>query len=362
MFKWKPFQVTVWILVLLLCIFIGTKVSFVFYPIAVLITTLFFPVLISGLFYYLANPLVDFMLKYKIPRIAAILLIYLLIIGIVVFVLAYVGPILQVQAIALIDTLPELIKTIQHELSNIYENILFPSFQNTDILEGQETIDYTVVVENAINAILNNFSYLLGLITNIMIVSLTIPFILFYMLKDGHKLPNGIASLASDNYKKQALETINEMSSTISLYVRGQLIICLLVGIMVFIGYSIIGINYSLLLALFAAITNIIPYFGPIIGIIPGVFIGFMVSPWTAVQVLIMVVIVQQIESQLIAPQVLGKRLQIHPVTIIFVLLTGGSLAGFLGLILAVPTYAVGKVVLTHLYPLIKTYWQETRP
>lgn len=119
----------------------------------------------------------------------------------------------------------------------------------------------------------------------------------------------------------------------------------LAIGVLAFIGYLIIGMPYALLLALFLAITDIIPYIGPIIGIAPAVLIALTVSPALLIKVVIVNIIVQQCEGNLLSPQIMGRTLKLHPMAIVAALLIGGELAGLVGLILAVPVLAVLKVV-----------------
>jgi predicted PurR-regulated permease PerM len=142
------------------------------------------------------------------------------------------------------------------------------------------------------------------------------------------------------------------MDFALSSYIQGQIIVSICVGILAYIAFLIIGLDYPLVLALVAMFTNVIPFIGPWIGTIPAVIVGLLNSPFMALLVVLAVVVVQQIESNLISPQVMGRKLSIHPLTIIFLLLVAGRFAGLLGLILAVPTYAVGKVLVLHIYRL----------
>jgi predicted PurR-regulated permease PerM len=121
---------------------------------------------------------------------------------------------------------------------------------------------------------------------------------------------------------------------------------------MMYIGYLIIGLDYSILLAMFAMLTNVIPFLGPFIAVIPAVIVGFLDSPFMVVQVLIVVIVVQQIDGNVSSPLIMGKRLDIHPLTIILLLIVAGSMGGLLGMLLAVPTYAILKVICSHSYRL----------
>lgn len=126
------------------------------------------------------------------------------------------------------------------------------------------------------------------------------------------------------------------------------------IGVMLFIGYLIIDLDYSMLLAIFSMLTNVIPFIGPILAITPALIIACIDSPMMVVKVLIVMMIVQQIEGHIISPQVMGKKLEIHPLTIISLLLAAGRIGGVLGLIIAVPVYAVIKVIAHHSYRLWK--------
>ncbi len=355
----KSFRAALWILLIFLIILVGTQITFIFRPIVVLISTIFFPVLIAGLLYYLTSPIVNWLHSKKIPKNLAILLLFILLIGVLALVLLYIGPIIQYQLLNLIENAPSFLNQLHRSAIDFQESTIFERFQETESFERWRTIDFAAEVESLLASALEQSYVIIGFITNIIVILATIPIILFYMLKDGHKLPNAIVKYLPSNYQDEALEILAQMNKTIGSFIQGQLIVSLFVGLMVFLAYLIIGVEYALLLALIAMVTNVIPYFGPVIGTIPGMIVGLIQSPWTAVQVLIAVFIIQQIESQLVSPQVFGRKLAIHPVTIIVVLLTAGSLAGILGMILAIPTYAVGKVVAFHVYSLIKLQMSE---
>lgn len=144
------------------------------------------------------------------------------------------------------------------------------------------------------------------------------------------------------------------MDSALSSYIQGQLIVSFCVGLLAYIGYLIIGLEYALVLGVIAMVTNVIPFVGPWIGTFPALIVGLLTSPLQALLVIIVVVAVQQFESNLISPFVMGKALNMHPLTIIFVLLIGGQFGGLIGLIFAVPIYALLKVIVSHLYRYIK--------
>lgn len=181
-----------------------------------------------------------------------------------------------------------------------------------------------------------------------------VPFVLFFRLKDGKHAPNFLEKILPKRHQKEADEKLEEMDGALSSYIQGQLIVSLCVGTLAFIGYLIIGLDYALILGVLAMATNVIPFIGPWIGTLPAVIVGLFTSPLQALLVVVVAIVVQQFESNLVSPFVMGKALNMHPLTIIFVLLVAGQFGGLLGLILAVPAYALLKVIISHIYRYIR--------
>lgn len=124
------------------------------------------------------------------------------------------------------------------------------------------------------------------------------------------------------------------------------------------VGYMVIGQKYALLLGVFAGLCNLIPYVGPYLGILPAIIVAFTISTNMVIYVIVVVVIVQQVDGNLVYPNIIGRSLRIHPLTIIIILLAAGNIAGLLGMILAIPLYAVVKTIVQYLYSI----WQLEHP
>jgi predicted PurR-regulated permease PerM len=174
------------------------------------------------------------------------------------------------------------------------------------------------------------------------------------MLKDGQKLPSKAVLILPNAYRHEGLKIFDDLNETLSAYIQGQLIVSLAVGIGCFIGYTIIGLDYALVLGIVVAVANIIPYLGPFIGAAPAVIIALLESPTKALLAALVVLVVQQIDGNFLSPLIIGKRLNTHPLTIILLLIGAGSFGGILGMILAVPTYGVLKAVTLNIVRLIK--------
>lgn len=139
-----------------------------------------------------------------------------------------------------------------------------------------------------------------------------------------------------------------------SSYIRGQLTVAFAVAVMFILGFSFIGLDYAITLGITAGFLNLIPYLGSFLAMVPAVFLGIVGGPVLLAKVLVVFVIEQTIEGRVISPLVLGSQLDIHPVTILVVLLTSGKLFGVVGVILGIPVYAAAKVIITHIFEWYK--------
>ncbi|WP_379162540.1 AI-2E family transporter [Paenibacillus sp. sgz5001063] len=347
------FVVTLLILLLIgVNILIFAKIPFIFKPISVLLHTVAAPLLLSGIAYYLLNPLVDRMeRRSKIRRPYGIVILYLLIAGIITLILLTVIPMIRSQLVELIDNFPKYSDQIQQEFIDLTGSKLFGQIQEnvgTDVndITSKVTTWGTSFLNNAVNGV-GNF---VGALTEIVLALVTTPFILFYLLRDGKRLPDYLMRFIPTALQPQTRMVMSEMNSQVASYIRGQIIVSCCIGALLYIGYLIIGLKYSLVLAIAAACTAVVPYLGPAIAITPALIVALVTSPFMLLKMLIVWTAVQLIEGKFISPQIMGKSLKIHPITIIFVIIFAGKMFGVLGIILAVPGYAVLKVVATHVF------------
>ncbi|AQY39855.1 AI-2E family transporter [Bacillus thuringiensis] len=332
-----------------------TKISFVFTPFIVFLKTIFFPVLLAGVLFYILHPFVSLLEKKGVSRIVSIASIYLIVIGLFVFLVVTVIPIIKDQIDALIDNLPYFGHEIEQAARRFGESNLLGKIQeNLNINVANMVKDYTVDFTKSLSSVTGNVTGFLSTVTEVVLTFVMVPFILFYLLKDGEQLPNHFLKFISEQRQPAAMRILDDMHYAISSYIRGQIIVSLFIGIMLLIGYLIIGIKYAVLLAILAMIVNIVPYVGPIIAITPALIIAFIDSPAMVLKVIIVMMVVQLAEGKFISPQVMGKKLDIHPITIIFIILTAGNLFGIMGIILAIPGYAILKVLVTHGYRFVK--------
>lgn len=349
---------TVWLLVVVTIIFVSTKIDFLFFPVTTFIATLFIPILTAGFLYYILNPVLLLLEKINVKRKFSIPIVMLAFISLIVIAVLTVVPSILTQIGQLINSLPGVISDLEQQLIKLEEQ---QWFQDINLRELVDSLGLSVgnVSNFVITNLTNSIGSLFGLAANTAIFVVTVPVMLFYMFRDGNKLPQAISRFFPTDYRTEMIGLLGQMNHTISSYISGQALVCFFIGVFTYLGYLLIDQPFALLFGLIAGITNIIPYLGPFIGAAPAFIVALTVSPVQALYVTIVVLIIQQLEGNLISPNIIGKTLDIHPLTIIVILLVAGNLVGVLGMIMAVPTYAVIKTVITYvinMYRLRKDY------
>ncbi|MCT4381953.1 AI-2E family transporter [Leuconostoc suionicum] len=341
------------ILLVLLIIFLAWQVRFLFEPIRALFTAVGAPIMISGVLYYLLSPIVGLLEKYvHLPRnlsIGVVLIVLLAIIGVAI---ATIVMVLRNQVIQFIDNWPNYWKTSEAFINETFASEQFKFIRdylnhtNSDL--NQNVLDWSKKYLTSGVAGISSFA---SILTSIGVTIVSTPFILYYMLLDGHKFSSFISSKFPNNSQLSVRYLLTEISKQIAQYIRGQLGVALAVMIMFSIGYTIIGLPYGILLALMAGFFNLIPYVGSIIAQVPVFTVALIAGgPKMLILAIIVLAFEQPIEAHVISPKILGEALSIHPVTVIVVLLSSGHIFGVLGVVLAVPSYAVAKVFVTHIY------------
>jgi predicted PurR-regulated permease PerM len=345
------------ILLIGLIILIFNWISFIFYPITVFFSTVVLPVILATIAYYLLRPILRLLEKIKIPRIWGILIIFIGAIGLITLLVLLVLPFLKIQFHNLVEEFPTYFGQLLFSADSFLRSSIFASYYegfdinvNTllDSVQGNIGKFFTDTVGGIASGVTSFISALTGFILAI----ITVPFILFYLLKDGEKLPQLIIMMLPPRMRDDAEIIFRDADRQISSYVQGQILVAICIGIMVSIGFLIIGMKYALLLGVLAMFTSVVPYLGPLIAITPAAIIAIVTSPLMLFKLAAVWTIVQLVDGKFISPQIMGKSLRIHPITIIFVLLTAGSLFGVAGVVLGIPGYALLKVFVNHLFKL----------
>lgn len=353
------------VLLVLLIINLFTRVSYLFTPVLQFLAIVGLPIILAGILYYLMNPVVDFAEKKGIRRIYSIIALFVLVIGLLAWGIIVIVPKIQEQTLSFVDNFPQYVKVVERTVNDLFSDPIFSQVQEQLTASGEKFMNsLTEVIQNVSKTTFQNLGNFFGAVASIVVAVITMPFILFYLLKDGRKLGPYVVNFLPIKLRKPTLKVLGEMNDQVSSYIRGQLTVAFAVAIMFMIGFSIIGLDYAITLGIVAGFLNLIPYLGSFLALVPAVFLGIVGGPVLLVKVLVVFVIEQTIEGRVISPLVLGSQLSIHPVTILLVLLTSGKLFGLVGVILGIPAYAAIKVVISNVFEWYKRisnlYEEET--
>lgn len=343
-----------------IAIFIFDQVSYIFKPFIIVFNTIVAPIIVSVILYYLLNPLVNLMERYNISRVWGVIILFLLIVGVIALVINLLIPVIGSQFRSFGNNFPSYVDKVNQFIDSVTKYSLISNFYS----QIQEQLDALAnklpsMVSDYFNGFGSKIKNFAEAIVNVGVVIATTPFVLFFMLKDGHRFKEFSTKLMPPKFRKDYHDLLDKMSVQVGSYIQGQIIVSFCIGILLFIGYSIIGLDYSLILASIAAVTSIVPYIGPTIAISPAIIIALITSPIMLLKLIVVWTAVQFIEGHLISPNVMGKTLKIHPLTIIFILLSAGNLLGIVGVILGIPAYAILKVLVSHLYAMFKRRYNK---
>lgn len=354
----KAVSVLVILLLIQVNILLLPRISFIFAPLFALISVMGLPLIMAGVLYYLLSPLIDWMETKKINRLGGITIVFVVILGLLAWGVTALIPVIREQSLDLLENWQDYLASFIAKIDTFFESEFLAGLQEQ--LTGEEggiTATITDQVGGFFGSTVSGIGNVFGIVTTTVLALITTPFILFYLLKDGHHLPYHIMKFVPSHMREQTYRLLREMNMQISQYIRGQLLVAFFVGLMFWIGLSIIGLKYALTLGILAGALNLIPFLGTFIAVIPIFIIAIVLHPpLMLLKVLIVFIIEQTLEGRVVQPLVLGSSLNIHPVTIIAVLLTAGSLFGLPGVIIGIPAYAVLKVVLVHLFKWYQSY------
>lgn len=340
------------ILLFFLIIWVFNKISFVLNPAWLFFSAILPPLLLAVIQYYIMNPLVDILeKKLKVPRVLTIVVLFIIVIAILIWIINTLIPIAQGQINALIKNWPHIwndsTNAVQEALRDPRLHSVKSNLQSM-VDNAQKTLFRSG--QDAFNTTIGNITSAVNIITMVGMTLLTAPFILFFMLKDGHQLRPYITKFAPQRWQESFSKLLYDINYALASYIRGQITVAFWVGVMFSIGYTVVGLPYGLALAILAGFMNLIPYFGTFIAFIPALAISIMSSTSMLIKVLVVFMIEQTIESRLISPLVMGNKLEMHPITTILVLIGASSVWGLWGVIFGIPIYAILKIIVSRVY------------
>jgi predicted PurR-regulated permease PerM len=290
-----------------------------------LIKDLLIMLFISVIFMSALNPIVSFFSKYKVPKALSIGISYLIIIAIMSVGIVFIAQPLVEQSGRLIITFPALASEVL----------------------GILNIDQSLVSSELAKLAQNFFSITLTIFSNILAVVFLLV-ITFYLLLERDNLEQRISDLFIGREEKTQ-KLIIKIEERLGAWLRGQVVLSLIIGICSYIFLTILGIPYALPLAIFAGVMEIIPMIGPIISAIPAVLIAYTITPYLGAVAIVFYFLLQQFENNLIVPQVMKRAVGLNPLFVILAIAIGDKLLGFSGALLAVPVAVVIQIIVTEI-------------
>lgn len=311
------------------------------------------PFVISLVVAYLLDPLVNLLQKKGLKRTISIVLVFLLIAAVVTGIFMTFVPKMISDVSVFIADIPNIFNSIGDFVDNIKKGII--TFNSTEFSSFIDIDKELTNLSSGIKTALGIISTKLLAGTGKLVDIIMIPLITFYYLKDKDEFSGLISKAIPTRFKSKLKAILNDIDGVIGGFIRGQLLVALFVGVLTGIGCRIIGLPYSLTIGLVAGVTNVIPYFGPWIGGIMPIILAITSNPVLVIWVLVLIVIIQQIESNFISPQIMSQSVGLHPMAVIFSILLFGNIFGVVGMIIGVPIAGTIKVLIKY----ITEYRQE---
>ena len=331
------------LLILLSRLFIEYKIFKILGEILSVISPLFIGFIIA----WLIDPFIKKIIKIsknKIPRFVSSIIAYLVVIGVIIAMIVIISPQLANQIKDFAGNVPYILNDIKDWINNLFKTLSVNGLNTKEI--STEMTKKVIKITQSSTSEIANFMLQAGTGTiNVLAKIILGVMVAFYLSLTFDKLNGKVEKKLPESWRDNYKELIKRINTSLRGYVGGVLIIMVIVFITQLIGFSMIGLEAPIIFAMFCAITDIIPYFGPYIGAIPAVIVGFAESPIVGVMTILVIFICQQLENNIYQPIIMGKAMKLHPIVIMLGLLLFGHFFGILGMIIATPVIATIKVI-----------------
>ena len=315
------------------------------------------PLLLAAVIVYVLNPIVTRLANRGVPRVVSTGVAYLTLIGAIVVAVVFLGPLLAKQVGQFVADAPEILAGLQRGVNRWLGSIGIdyrlpeldpesPEFQDRirDYISGPEG-------RERFAGLLAGAGSVAGVILHTAVVIVLGPVLAFYVLADLPNITDGLKRLIPPRQREEVQIVAEKIGDKVGAYFRGQLLVAAFVGVATSIGLAIIGLPFWALIGFLTGLFNIVPLIGPFVGGGIGVIVALTAGGGVpqALLVLLVMVIVQQVDNHAVSPNIMSRTVQIHPITVMLGLLVAGTMFGILGMLVAVPAIAAGKLVTLHL-------------
>jgi predicted PurR-regulated permease PerM len=321
--------------------------GWVFYLLAPVLT----PFVASALLAYVGDPLADRLQKLKMPRTVAVVLVFLITFIVLALLVLLVGPLIKTQVTALFQALPDIARKA--------EEVWLPSISgwlNLDVGEdvgiGAFLSRYSEMVGSWSGKILLSVSKSGGVLAAAVLSLFLIPILTFYLLRDWDSILLHIGALVPESQRDTVFQLARETDEVLSAFLRGQILVMSALALIYSVGLGLVGLKFAVAIGVVSGLVSFVPYLGLVFGIaLASLTVALEPNPlWQLVGVVATFSIAQFIEGSMLTPKLVGDRIGLHPVIIIFAVAAGGQLFGFFGILLALPAAAVLSVLVRFAY------------
>lgn len=292
---------------------------------------------------YFFDPLYRYFIHKKIPKVLAIIIVFGIIIALLILTIVFLIPSVINQLNILYKEIPNFIENYQNLILSIKPQLSkFINPADVEILLKENLSELQKGILGFSQSII---IYLSNIVSSVTFGIVIIPLILFYLMRDMFIFKENLYIFVSKENKKEFKEVLEEIDHIVSGFIRGRIIVCFIVGTLIGIGLYFLNLKFALIIGIISGVFNFIPFLGPIVGVVLALIFALGQPWWILLMIVVLFILVNQLEAIYLNPNILGKGLGLHPLTVILSMLICGQLLGILGVLVAVPLAAILKVL-----------------
>ncbi len=309
------------------------------------------PFVAAALFAYLGDPLADRLERLRLPRSLAVVFVFALTIAVLALLVLLVGPLVQQQVAALVAALPD----IARNLEDVWLPRLAPLLDidpDAGVGIGAFLSRYSEMAGEWGSMLFTSVSRGGGALATAVISLFLVPILTFYMLRDWDGIVVRLGSLVPESQQETVFRLAGETDEVLGAFLRGQLLVMLALAFMYSVGLTLVGVDYAIAIGVVAGLVSFVPYLGLVFGLaLASMTVLLEPSPlWPLLGVVATFTVAQFLEGSVLTPKLVGDKIGLHPVIVIFAIAAGGQLFGFFGILLALPAAAVLSVLTRFAY------------
>jgi len=322
-------------------------VGWVLYLLAPVLT----PFVAAALLAYMGDPLADRLQRLKMPRTVAVVTVFLITFLVLALLIVLVGPLIKTQVGALFQALPDIARQVEQVwLPTVMEWLNVEAGDDVGI--GAFLARYSDMVGSWSGKVLLSVTKSGGALAAAVLSLFLIPILTFYLLRDWDSILLHFGALVPESQRDTVFQLARETDDVLSAFLRGQLLVMAALATIYSLGLGLVGLKFAIAIGVVSGLVSFVPYLGFVFGILlAGLTVALEPDPlWQLVGVLVTFTLAQFIEGSVLTPKLVGDRIGLHPVIIIFAVAAGGQLFGFFGILLALPAAAVLSVLVRFAY------------